>query len=225
MLQGEDAAARGEVQATAAWALGQTLHQLHPIMPFITEEIWENLAGTEAGALITADWPSYDPSLTDAAATAELDWVIAAITAIRGTRTDVNVPAGAFVDLSLRDAGAEVAGRLERQGGLIRRLARVERLETLDGDPPAGSVQVLIPDAVGFMPLAGLVDLDAKRARLEKKLADVGQEVIKLEKKLGNQQFLAKAPEEVVSEQRERLAAMVADRAKLEAALAGLSAA
>src|SRR6185437_5075232 len=125
ILAGEDEAARAETRATTAWVLAQTLHLLHPIMPFITEEVWQQLAGTGGGMLIGAAWPDLPPDLRDPAATAEMEWVVAAISAIRAIRTEVNVPAGARLPLLVKDADATAAARLDRHREHFLRLARV----------------------------------------------------------------------------------------------------
>jgi valyl-tRNA synthetase len=196
-----------------AWALGQIVHQLHPIMPFITEEIWSNLTEGEGGLLIEADWPSYDDALLDEAASAEMDWIIRLISSVRAVRAEVNIPAASRVDLLLRDPGPELRARIDRHLDLIKRLARIDTLDSAAADIPAGAVQVMIDDAVGYLPLAQVIDIAAERG------------AAKLEKKLGNDQFLAKAPEAVVAEQRERLEAARAAADKLAAALERLQAA
>ena len=115
ILQGDDDAARAETQATTAWVLAQLVHLLHPVMPFISEELWRQLAGDVAGMLIVGSWPDLPPDLHDPDATAEMDWVVAAISAIRAIRTEVNVPAGARLPLLVKDADPAAAARLERQ--------------------------------------------------------------------------------------------------------------
>jgi len=225
VLIGGDEAEKREVRATMAWALGQIVHQLHPIMPFITEEIWSNLTEGEGGLLIEADWPTYDDALLDEAASAEMDWIIGLISSVRAVRAEVNIPAASRVDLLLRDPGPELRARIDRHLDLIKRLARIDTLDSAAADIPAGAVQVMIDDAVGYLPLAQVIDIAAERGRLEKELGKIQAEAAKLEKKLGNEQFLAKAPEAVVAEQRERLEAARAAADKLAAALERLQAA
>jgi valyl-tRNA synthetase len=225
VLSGDDEAEKQETRATMAWALGQIVHQLHPIMPFITEEIWSNLTDAEGGLLITADWPGTDETLLDDEASAEMEWVIRLISNVRALRAEVNVPAASRVDLLLRDPGPMVRARIDRHLGLIKRLARIETLECAAQAIPEGAVQVMVDDVVGYLPLAQVIDIDAERGRLEKELGKIATEAAKLEKKLGNEQFLAKAPEAVVSEQRERLEAAKAAADKLAAALERLKAA
>jgi valyl-tRNA synthetase len=225
VLTGADDAAKHETRATMAWALGQIVHQLHPIMPFITEEIWSHLTGGEGVLLITADWPTYGDALLDEDASAEMEWVIRLISSVRALRAEVNVPAASRVDLLLRDPGPAVRARIDHHLELIKRLARIETLDSTAEVIPEGAVQVMVGDVVGYLPLAQVIDIAAERGRLEKELGKITAEAAKLEKKLGNEQFLAKAPEAVVAEQRERLEAAKAAADKLTAALERLKAA
>jgi valyl-tRNA synthetase len=212
VLSGDDEAEKQETRATMAWALGQIVHQLHPIMPFITEEIWSNLTDAEGGLLITADWPGTDETLLDDEASAEMEWVIAWIEELRAVRVLMNVPAASRLLLLL-----------------IKRLARINdvKISVPAGDVriQSGAAQVQVRDDIGFLQLGGEIDIAAERGRLEKELGKIATEAAKLEKKLGNEQFLAKAPEAVVAEQRERLEAAKAAADKLAAALERLKAA
>ncbi len=227
ILNGGDEAAKAETRATTAWVLDQVLILLHPMMPYITEELWEQLSpgGIEArpGRLITTRWPAYDRSLTDAEAGAELDWVVRLISGVRTVRSEMNVPAASQVPLLIRDAGPVTAGRLATHRDLILRLARLSSVEIRDGAAPHGSVQTVLDEATLILPLAGIIDLDQERARLTKEIARLEGEVVKVDKKLGNAEFVAKAPDEVVEENRERRAEAVAAVAKLKAALAMLA--
>jgi valyl-tRNA synthetase len=228
VLSGEDAAAAAETRATAAWVLGQILHLLHPFMPFLTEELWPQVAppGAADEKLIRASWPSYPAGLADAAAKTELDWAIRVITEVRAVRAEMNLPAGAKLPAELRDAAPATLARLEAQREPILRLARLETIETkAAGGVPGGAMQIVLDEATLVLPLAGVIDLGQERARLAKELARVDGEIDKLERKLGNAGFVAKAPPEVVEEQRQRLADAAQARAKLSVAverLAGL---
>jgi len=222
VLAGEDAAAREETRATVAWVLDRLIAMLHPFMPFVTEELWANAgaaAGTSRRLLMLTRWP--EPAFEDAAAAAEINWLIDFITAVRSVRSEVNVPAGALVNLSVSGASATTLGRLERHDALIRRLARTETLATA-GAPLKGAVQIVVGEAVVSMPLAGIIDVAAERARLSREVELAAKEIAKIEAKLGNEQFIAKAKEEVIEEQRERLAEATALRGRNEAALARL---
>jgi len=222
LLTGEDGAAKDETKATVVWAIDQCLIMLSPIMPFITEELWRQTGGT--GILMHHDWPSYTTeALADAEAEAEMRWTISLIEAIRSVRAEMNVPAGAKIELLLTDFDMEAAQRLLRQGALIRRLARLSEA-AVGNEAPAGSIVTAVEGATVNLPIADIIDVKAEGARLRKKLDKLSKETGGLEKKLSNQGFLAKAPAEEVEKQRARLAAANEEKAKLEAAVSRLEA-
>lgn len=229
LLTGGDATARAETRAAAAWVLDRLLHLLHPLMPYLTEELWETLHDLPADRadrlLITASWPASDPARQDAAATAELEWVIGAISEIRAVRAGMNVPPGARLDLVVTGANATTRQRLTDQRELLARLARLSSIEATAAEMPPGSVQIVHGEATFGLPLAGVIDIDQERARLHKEIAKADGEIGKIDRKLANESFLAKAPPEVVGDQRDRRATAVAGRAKLAEALARLPAA
>jgi valyl-tRNA synthetase len=220
IITGTDADAAAETRAAVAWALGQLLHLLHPFMPFITEELWQQVLGGKE-PLIAAAWPSFPAGLSDAAATAELDWVVRLISEIRAVRTEMNVPPAAQLPAIVRDAGAGVEARLANHGELVRRLARLSEISI--GGQAAGAVQVVVDGATVMLPLAGHVDIAKERARLAKEIDKAAGEAGKIERKLANADFVAKAPPEVVEDQRERLTEITAARAKLASALQRLA--
>src|ERR1700730_3320440 len=217
ILQGEDAAGRTETQATTAWILGRIVHLLHPIMPFITEEVWEHLASDSAGMLITAPWPGFPPDSLDPEASAEMEWVVQAISAIRALRSEMNVPPGVRVPLLIKDAEPLAAQRIERHREHFIRLARVERFEPVDAVPPGG-VQAVVEGATLILRLGEVVDLTRERERLGKEIGKLDAELARIAAKLDNPNFLAKAKAEVVEEQREREADATRDRDRLKAA-------
>jgi valyl-tRNA synthetase len=219
VLSGDDEDALAETRATCAWALDQILHLLHPIMPFVTEELWESLAESRAHMLISAAWPEIAEESRDAAASAEMEWVVRFISEIRAVRAEMNVPAGAKIPLLVRDAADQTRDRLAIHDVAIRRLARLTDISITADAVPEGAVQIVVDEASLILPLAGIIDLGQEKARLEKEIAKASGEVSKLEKKLANTGFLAKAPEEVVAENRERLADEMAQRDKLSEAL------
>jgi valyl-tRNA synthetase len=218
ILQADDAAARAETQATTAWVLARTLHLLHPVMPFITEELWAQLGGADAGMLITSPWPDLPPDLRDPEAAAEMEWVVAAVSAIRAIRTEVNVPAGARLPLLVKDADANAAARLERHQGHFVRLARVERIDAVDS-VPEGGVAAIVEGATLILPVGGIIDLGREKARLAKEIGRLDADLAKFAGKLANPAFLAKAKTEVIDEQREREADARRDRERLQAVL------
>ncbi len=229
ILAGTDAAAKAETRATTAWALAQIAHLLHPIAPFITEAVWEHLSGGEGGLLIAAKWPDYSGLERDVQAIAEMDWVVALIAAIRTVRSEMNVPAAQEIVAYVRSENALVPGRIEKHLDAIRRLGRLKSIEKAEGagwEKIAGqAVQVTVEGATLFLDLASAIDLGKERQRLEKEAKAITGELDKVARKLGNEQFLAKAKPEVVDEQRERLAEHEAALARVRAAMARLGAA
>ncbi len=218
ILQGGDAAAKAEAQATALWALHRSLHLLHPIMPFVTEELWEKTGGGER-MLISAPWPAAEDALIDEAAEAQLGWVVRAVSGIRGVRAELNVPAGARIALLVKGASAATAERLKRYRDLVATLARLDAIDAAT-EAPKGAVQIVLDEATLILPLSGVIDLDQEKARLRKEVERFEGEIAKIDGKLTNESFVAKAPPEVVEEQRERRADAEQARAKLVEALA-----
>jgi valyl-tRNA synthetase len=211
--------AEPEVRQTAAYVLGTILRLLHPAMPFVTEELWDRFGYGEPYSLIRTAWPEA-VAVSDAdAARAELDWVVRLISEVRSVRTEMNVPPGTLTPILLRDASAETLARGQRWVEAIRRLARASELRGLDGAMPKGAAQVVLDEATVVLPLADVIDVGAERARLGKERDKTAGEARKVAQKLDNADFVRRAPEEVVEENRERLAAMQADIARLEAAL------
>jgi valyl-tRNA synthetase len=224
ILAGGDEAAKAETRATTAWALAEIVHLLHPLMPFITEEIWEHLAGPEAGMLVTAPWPQHAGSLGDPAAAAEMEWVVRLVSTVRAVRSEMNVPPGAQLPLLLKGASPDSRARLERHRDLVLRLARLASATPLEGEAPKGAVQAVLDESTLVLPIGDVVDLAKEKARLAKEVQKLDGEIDKIAKKLGNEQFLSKAKPEIVDEQKERQSEVKEARAKLEEALARLAA-
>ena len=195
-----------EVRRTAAYVLGVVLRLLHPVMPFVTEELWDRLGYGAECSLIRAPWPEPFAVPGAAEARAELDWVVRLVSEVRTVRAEMNVPPS-------REGAAAAEGRRAGDAGarpsLVRRDrpagARAGSLEALEGEVPRGAAQAVVGEATVVIPLAGLIDLAAERARLEKERARAAGEAEKVEKKLSNPDFVARAKEEVVEENRERL--------------------
>ncbi|MDE1174155.1 MAG: valine--tRNA ligase [Parvibaculaceae bacterium] len=215
LLTGTDEAAKAETRATAAWVLDRILALLHPFMPFMTEELWQTTGGK--GLLALAPWPELS-GLMDEAAGAEMNWVLRLISEVRSVRSEMNVPGSAKIPLLIKGANAENAARLERHRDLILRLARLEKAEATQ-ETPQGAIQIVLDEASVLLPLIGVIDLDAETARLRKELARIGDDLKKIDAKLGNEKFMASAPEEIVEETKERRADGLAAQAKLEDAL------
>ncbi|QMV01989.1 valine--tRNA ligase [Devosia sp. D6-9] len=224
VFMGEDAAAKAETRATAAWALDQILKILHPMMPFVTEELWGEtgkVGPAREDLLVLTRWPDLS-GLEDAEADAEIGWLIDLISAIRSIRTDMNVPVSAKVPLLVAGNNAETTRRMEAGSALISRLGRVEPISAA-ASIPKGSAQFVIGEATWALPLEGIIDIAVERVRLDKEIGKLDGEIGGIDKKLGNEQFVAKAPEEVIEEQRQRREDAVARRDKIKQALARLS--
>ncbi|MCW5733095.1 MAG: valine--tRNA ligase [Enhydrobacter sp.] len=222
ILQGADGPEKNETRAVTAFVLRETVKLLHPVMPFITEELWDKLGHRAVhGALIGQPWPA--PAATDTAADAEMGWLVKLISDIRSARAELNVPAGAKLRLLVVGADQTTQTRLATHRAAIERLARVEGVETAATAPKA-SLQLVVGEATYALPVGEVIDLKAEGARLQKEIKKLGDEVLKIDAKLGNAAFVSKAPEEVVEEQRERRAQAEQTRARLSTALARLSA-
>ncbi|MFT3975286.1 MAG: valine--tRNA ligase [Amaricoccus sp.] len=209
----------GETRATMAWVLEQCLVMMHPFMPFITETLW---SATRADLLAHAAWPAYGPELVEAGADAEMNWVIGLIEEIRSVRAQMRVPVAAKVTLVELDLAPARAAALERNRALVARLARVESFETA-ADAPKGAVTITVPEGTFCLPLADVIDIGAERERLIKALEKLEKEAKGLRAKLSNAAFVARAPEEVVDEQRARLEAAEEEIGILQAAEARLA--
>jgi valyl-tRNA synthetase len=223
VLTGPDGSAKSETQAAAAWALDQILKLLHPFMPFVTEELWRITAdlphkgGESRGLLALSPWPLFD-GLDDPAAEAEIGWVIDLITAIRSVRVEMNIPPATSLPLVLAGATAEVAERARRWSEFVRRLARVGEI-SFAPSPPRGAVQLVVRGGLAALPLKGVIDLVAERARLAKEMAKCDADIARVDAKLGNPNFVARAPEEVVEEEKEKREEAQLRKAKIAEAL------
>ncbi len=204
-----------------AWVLDQCLILMHPVMPFITEALWGQIA-PRPKLLCHTDWPAYGAELIDPAADAEMNWVIGLIEDIRSVRAQLHVPAGARVPLVELDLAAPQAEALERNRTLVARLARVDRFER-SAEAPKGSITITREGGTFCLPLADVIDIAAERDRLAKTLDKLAKEIAGLRAKLANEAFVARAPEEVVDEQRTRLEAAEAEMQALSAAAARLA--
>ena len=223
LLQSDDPGVLAETRATALWTLHRALAMLHPFMPFLTEELWEQ-SGADGGMLIAAEWPAIDRGLVDGEADGELGWLVEIVARIRAVRGEMNVPPGAKIPLILKGASAETRGRVAEHRVLIDRLARLSDIGFGDA-VPAGSIQDVVGEATIVLPLADVIDLEQERARLQKEIDRADGEIAKIDKKLSNRGFIAKAPSDVVEENRERREEAEQARAKLAEALKRLEAA
>jgi valyl-tRNA synthetase len=220
LLTGDDAAAKAETQATAAWVLDQILPLLHPFMPFITEELWAKTAEhgpKRESVLALASWPRLS-GLADAEADAEIGWVVSLVSEVRSVRSEMNVPGGAKVPLVLVGASATTKARAGRHDETLKRLARLDAITFAD-QAPKGAAQIIVGDTTAAIPLAGVIDMSAEAKRLAKEIDKTVSEIKKVTDRLGNPQFMSKAPEDVIDELRERQADFEARQGKLRVAL------
>ena len=220
LLDGADDVKR-ETQETMSWVIDQCLMLLHPMMPFITEELWGTL-GTRDAMLAVSDWPDYGADLVDADADLEINWVISLIDAVRSARAQMHVPAGLKIPMVVTDLDAAGRAAWERNEAMIKRLTRVESLETVESFPK-GCATVAVEGGSFGLPLADIIDIDEEKARLEKTLGKLEKELGGLRGRLGNPKFVASAPDEVVAEARENLALREEEEAKLREALTRLA--
>ena len=221
LASGENAQAR-EVRAAAAYALGVILRLLSPVMPFVTETLWAAFGFGPEGSLIRAEWPREAPLFKDEAVSGELEWVIRCISGIRTVRAEMNVPPARLAPVLLRDAAPGTVARALAWREAIGRMARVSGITVLDGAMPKGAAQIVLDEATLILPLEGLIDIAAERGRLERELARATAEAAKVQGKLGQAEFVARAKPAIVEENRERLAGFEAEQARLRAALTRL---
>ncbi|MEY8842329.1 class I tRNA ligase family protein, partial [Cribrihabitans sp. XS_ASV171] len=195
---------------------------LHPFMPFVTEELWDLPARRDA-MLVTTDWPTYSSAeLIDSKADDEMNWVIALIENTRSARQQMRVPAGLYVPMIVTEIDAQGQAAWDRNETLIKRLARIDSLTDVD-TPPKGTISISAPGASFGLPLADIIDIGAEKERLEKAKTKLSKELGGLRGRLNNPKFVESAPEEVVEEARENLAAREEEESRINEALARLA--
>lgn len=221
IFYGENADEIKEIRAVTALTLDRILVMLHPFMPFITEELWDNLT-IRSGKLIHAAWPTDET--VNGSDKNEIDRAIDIISAIRSLRSAMNLPAGAKLHAFVKDAAAETLSVVERQKALICKLARLEELDALGNrEVTKDMVQTVSREAAILIPLKGVVDFEAERARLQKELETLNKNLEGYSRKLNNESFVAKAPAAVVAEEKRRQAEAQENKAKVEEALARIA--
>lgn len=216
-----DEAVISETRATMAWVIDQCLILLHPTMPFITEELWGEIA-TRPSMLVTTDWPSYGAELVDETAEREMLWVIGLIEEIRSVRAQMHVAVGLKIQLQQLELDEKGQQAWDRNAAMITRLARISEITKIDAIPK-GAVTVAVEGGTFCLPIADLIDVAEEKARLEKVLGKLAKEIGGLKGRVNNPKFVASAPEEVVVEARENLAAREEEEAKIKSALARLA--
>ena len=249
VMMGSDGAAKDETRAMVAWARDEILKLLHPFMPFLTEELWAVTAARKQ-LLVLTEWPlrpqttviiptSAVPgdlagvalvvpteieTFSDPQAEAEIGWVVDLITAIRSARAEMNIPPATLMPLMLANASTETKARAERWSDVIKRLARLADITFVERAPD-GAMQLLVRGEVAALPLKGVIDLAAEKTRLAKEMAKAEADIKRVDAKLGNEKFVANAPEDVVEEEREKREDAMARKAKIAEALDRLKAA
>lgn len=225
----ENTIALTETRATMAWALDRLVHLAHPIMPFVTEALFEQFVADASGKmgqkLITAPWPvTIDLPRETGTAVAEIDWLIGAISAVRTARAELNIPAGAKVPVHVSGASNETLARVVSNREQLLKLARLESIEPLTGDIPKGAAQVVVEEATFVIPLQGLLDISAEVDRLNKEMSKQDATIAKLNGMLNNENFVARAPDDVIAKNRGQLAEAEQAKVGIQAALVRLSA-
>ena len=213
---GDDAA---EIRDVAAYVLGILLRLMHPLIPFVTEELWDHFGYGPECSLISAPWPQPVAVQAPEAARAEVQWVVDLISQVRTVRSEMNVPPSIKSPVLLQDAASETLARGTKWFEAISRMARASEFGPLAGEVPHGSAQAVLGEATIVLPLAEIIDLAAERARLAATRAKAVAELQKVEQKLGNADFVSRAPEVILEEHRERLESFSAEVARLDAAL------
>ena len=213
----DDGPQTAETKETMAWVIDQCLILLHPIMPFMTEELW-TVTGQRDKMLVHADWPTYGADLIDAEADREMNWVIGLIEGIRSARQQMHVPVGLYLPLVVKDMGDAAKAAWDRNEVLIKRLARIDELTVVDAFPK-GCATVPMDGATFGLPLADIIDVAEEKARLEKSLQKLAKEIGGMKGRLNNPKFVESAPDEVVEETRANLAAREDEASKLQEAM------
>jgi len=221
-LYGEDAAAKKTTQSVLAYVLDRTQRLIHPFMPFISEEIWQHLPH-EGDTIVLAEWPVYDAKWEAPDAVAEMNLLMDIIRAVRNIRAEVNVPMGKKVELVVRAANAEALSILQRNEAYVSRFCNTSSLAMgADLPHPEKAMTAVVTGAELFLPLAGLIDISQEVARLEKEIQTLTAEVERVDKKLANEGFVAKAPAKVIEEEKAKRSDYADKREKVLARLAEL---
>lgn len=216
-LYGEDEAAKKTTRSILAYVLDNTMRLLHPFMPFITEEIWQNLPH-QGESITTASWPKADPALTDREAADDMKVLVEVIRAVRNIRSEVNTPLSKKVDMFLKAKDEKTLKTLEGNRGYIVRFCNPENLQIgLEVDAPEKAMTAVVTGLEIIMPLEGLINIDEEIARLQKEKEKLDKEVERVQKKLSNEGFVKKAPEKVIEEERSKEKDYVEKREAVEA--------
>jgi valyl-tRNA synthetase len=209
VLMGDDEEAKAEIRAVTAWVLDQILLILHPVMPYITEELWDKISDNRSSMLMSASYPKFDETLIDRAAEAEVDLSIRLIGDIRGVRSEMNVPPGAEVPIYLVDATDAMKAAVSAQEAQVKRLARVAEIGFKgQGDVEAiakGAIQAVVDGVTVFVSVADFIDVAAEKSRLEKEIQGKAKYIKGQEGKLSNENFVSRAPDHIVATEKAKL--------------------
>ncbi|MCD7828278.1 MAG: valine--tRNA ligase [Clostridiales bacterium] len=218
-FSGDDLEKKSNCRAVLVYIMSNTLKLLHPFMPFITEEIWQTLPH-EGESIMISEWCKFDESLVFTEENAEMERIMTAIKAIRNRRGEMNVAPSKKAKIYI---ATQYKDTFNQGVQFFKRLASASDVEIGDSFEIDGSVNIVTADAAIYLPLAELVDFEAERKRLNKELADAQKKLDMIENKLSNPGFLAKAPERVVSEQREQGVKLTEKIALLKSSIEKLS--
>ena len=220
LLNSDDSKIKNETRQTMGWVIDHCLILLHPIMPFITEELWETLSKRNE-MLVHCDWPEYDNALIDNAADLEMNWVVNLIESIRSARAQLRVPAGLKIPMIFLEMDSEAKQAWENNSEMIQKLARITELTSAD-EIPKGSIAISAKGASFALPLEGIIDVEEEKKRLNKSLDKLQKEISALKGRLQNSKFIESAPEEVILETQENLVLREEEEAKLSSAASQL---
>ena len=220
LLSSDDSKIKNETRQTMGWVIDHCLILLHPIMPFITEELWETLSNRNE-MLVHCDWPEYDSALIDHAADLEMNWVVNLIESIRSARAQLRVPAGLKIPMIFVEMDSEAKQAWENNSEMIQKLARITELTSAD-EIPKGSIAISAKGASFALPLEGIIDVEEEKKRLSKSLDKLQKEISALKGRLQNSKFIESAPEEVILETQENLVLREEEEAKLSSAASQL---
>ena len=208
-LQGDDQAAADSTRHTLLYVLETLLRALHPLIPFVTEEIWQSVApklGIDGDTIMLRDYPQAGTLPVAAESEADIEWIKAVLTGVRRIRAEMNIAPGKTIPLLFTDGDTGDRQRAEKMSAQIAFLGRIEAQRWLaEGEAEPAAAATVVGKLRVLIPLQGLIDLSAEKARLEKEIKRVEVEIKKCEGKLGNERFVANAPDEVVAQERERL--------------------
>ena len=220
LLNSDDSKIKNETRQTMGWVIDHCLILLHPIMPFITEELWETLTKRNE-MLVHCDWPEYDRALIDHVADLEMNWVVNLIESIRSARAQLRVPAGLKIPMIFVEMDSEAKQAWENNSEMIQKLARITELTSAD-EIPKGSIAISAKGASFALPLEGIIDVEEEKKRLYKSLDKLQKEISALKGRLQNSKFIESAPQEVILETQENLVLREEEEAKLSSAASRL---